>query len=412
MRNDGLIIRFVTYFILLVIVFSSCKKEENGPVENTYLLSNELIFTFNTDYINGLLNIVSSTNPEVNSLKPLVSSNVNIYKVVYKTTLNNEIINASGLICSPASPGNYPVLCFQNGTNTLNANAPSLYPRFPAYQLIESISSMGFVTIIPDYPGFGESSHEVHPYLIADPTISTIVDMLYAAKEFGKSGLSGITLKNEYYLLGYSQGGWATLALHKAIENDYLNDFNLKGSVCGAGPYDIYILLQDMVNATSYPMPVYLGYILNAYSRYNLFTNPVSDIFNEPYASRLSTLYNGTLTSSQINSQLTSSISGLITSDFLSGFASAPKFSSVRNALVNNSIGAWRTQKPLFFLHGGSDIQVNPTASVNMYNAMINAGTATDICKIKIIANLDHDTALLPCMTEGILFIKSLSITQ
>jgi hypothetical protein len=408
MKKKSLIIRLALYLILMVAMFSSCKKEENGQVKNTYLISIELLFSFNTDYINSLLNIVSVTNPEINSLKPLVTSNVDVYKVAYRTTLNNEPIVASGLICIPTSPGSYPVLCFQNGTNTLNSDAPSNNPASPAYQMIEFASSMGFITVLPDYPGFGESSQKAHPYLITDLTVSAIVDMLYSVKEFGKSGLSGVAVKNEYYLIGYSQGGWATLALHKAIEKDYLNDFNLKGSVCGAGPYDIYMLLQNMVNAASYPMPVYLGYILNSYSRYHLFTNPVSDIFNEPYASRLSTLYNGTLTSSQINSQLTTSISGLITPDFLSGFATAPKYSSVRDALVNNSITAWKTLKPLYLMHGGSDNQVNTSATVNMYNTMIQAGTSTDICKMKIFAKLDHDSAILPCMTEGILFIIGL----
>ena len=30
-----------------------------------------------------------------------------------------------GLVCVPAAPGDYPVLSFQNGTNTVNAYAPS-----------------------------------------------------------------------------------------------------------------------------------------------------------------------------------------------------------------------------------------------------------------------------------------------
>ena len=105
------------------------------------------------------------------------------------------------------------------------------------------------------------------------------------------------------------------------------------GSACGAGPYNIYLLMQGMINVTTYPMPVYLGYIVNAYTSYNQFTNPVTDIFNEPYASRISSLYNGLLTSSEINNQLTTSIPDLINPDFLAGFASATEYSSVRDAL-------------------------------------------------------------------------------
>ena len=277
--------------------------------------------------------LVSASNPEVLEIKPLIVNDITVYKIVYKTTVNNQEINASGLVCVPATPGDYPVLSFQNGTNTVNANAPSEIPADYSYQMIELIASLGYIVVISDYPGFGASSSIPHPYLVKEPTVRSLVDNLYAVKELASSELPGINLINEYYLLGYSQGGWATLALHKALETDYSEDFDLIGSACGAGPYNIYLLMQGMINVTTYPMPVYLGYIVNAYTAYNQFTNPVTDIFNEPYASRISSLYTGLLTSSEINDQLTTSIPDLINPDFLAGFESAPEYSSVRDAL-------------------------------------------------------------------------------
>ncbi len=193
-----------------------------------------------------------------------------------------------------------------------------------SYTLVEAISSMGFIVVIPDYPGFGSSEQIPHPYLIAEPTVRALVDMLYALNEAGSAKFPGIVVENEYYLLGYSQGGWATLTLHKALELDYTNDFNLIGSVCGAGSYNMYDLFLSMIEADTYPMPSYLGYIINAYSAYDQFTNPVSDILNEPYAARLSSLYTGTLSLDEINNQLTTSISGLFKPEFLAGFASSP----------------------------------------------------------------------------------------
>ncbi|MBE3086694.1 MAG: prolyl oligopeptidase family serine peptidase, partial [Bacteroidetes bacterium] len=209
--------------------------------------------------------------------------------------------------------------------------------------------------------------------------------------------------------LGYSQGGWATLALHKALELDYYDEFDLKGSACGAGPYNLFLLLQGMVNVTTYPMPVYLGYILNAYKAYDQFTNPVSDIFNEPYASKLSSLYTGLLTSDQINSQLTTSIPGLITPDFLSGFITSPKYASVRDALNNNSVTAWHSYKPLLLIHGGKDTQVNPVSTEEMYTQMIQAGTSPDLCKKVIVPGVDHGDGVVPCMVQGILFLMNLN---
>jgi len=189
---------------------------------------------------------------------------------------------------------------------------------------------------------------------------------------------------------------------------NYSSDFNLHGSACGAGPYNIFLLMQGILNVASYPMPVYLGYILNAYTSYNQFTNPVSDIFNEPYASRLTSLYTGFMSSDQINAQLTTSIPALITPDFLSGFATSPKYTSVRNALNNNSITGWHSLKPLLLIHGGNDTQVNPVSTGNMYSAMIQEGTSPDICKKVIVPNVDHGNGLVPCMIQAILFLQNL----
>jgi pimeloyl-ACP methyl ester carboxylesterase len=394
------------FLSVIISVVSSCKKEDEPDYK--YFVSKDFILTYTTDYVNNLLNYAAGLYPELDDLKPYVSHSVDIYKVVYKTEINDKTINASGLICIPSGEGEYPLLCFQNGTNTVNDYAPSEYPGNPSYQFVEIIASMGYVIVIPDYPGFGESADIPHPYLIKEPTVRSIVDMLFAAREFDSGELPDLVIKDELYLMGYSQGGWATLSLHKALEKDYMTEFNLKGSVCGAGPYNLKLLFDGMTNISTYPMPVYIGYIINAYSAYNQFTNPVSDILNEPYASRLGNLYNGTLTFDEINSQLTTSVPDLFTPGFLSGYETEAMYSSVRTSLTENSITAWNTSVPLFLIHGGGDTTVNPLTTENIYNGMIQAGTSTEICKKEILPDLDHGDAVVPAMIKGLSFIMSL----
>jgi len=411
MKISRSILRISILFLILVTFLTSCSKDKPDPVYS-YFVSKELSLQFTKEYLTGLIDVVSASNPEVSEIRSLIASDIVVYKMVYKTTIEGQEINASGLVCVPSTPGDYPVLSFQNGTNTMNAYAPSEYPSDYSYQLVELIASMGYIVVIADYPGFGESSRIPHPYLVAEPTIRSLVDMQFAVKELAISELPGITLKNEYYLLGYSQGGWATLALHKALELDYAEDFNLRGSACGAGPYDIYLLMQEMISVTTYPMPVYLGYILNAYTYYNQFSNPVNDIFNEPYASRISSLYTGLLTSEQINNQLTTSITELINPDFYSGFTTAPEYSSIRDALNNNSITGWHSYKPLFLFHGEEDASVNPVSTENIYSAMIQSGTSEDICKKVIIPDVGHSEGAVPGLIQGILFINNLKSSE
>ena len=397
--------------LILVTFFTSCSKDKFIPVYS-YFVSKELSLQFTKEYLTGLIDVVSDSYPEVSEIRSFIMSDIVVYKMVYKTTIEGQEIKASGLICVPSVAGDYPVLSFQNGTNTVNAYSPSEFPSDYSYQFVELIASMGYIVVIADYPGFGESSRIPHPYLVAQPTIRSLVDMQYAVKELVNSELPGITLKNEYYLIGYSQGGWATLALHKALELDYAEDFNLRGSACGAGPYDIYLLMQEIMNVTIYPMPVYLGYIVNAYINYNQFSNPVTDIFNEPYASKISSLYNGLLTSEQINNQLTTSITELVNPGFYSDFTTAAQYSSIRDALSDNSITAWHSYKPLFLFHGEEDRSVSPVSTENMYTAMIQAGTSADICSKVIIPGVGHSEAAIPGLMQGILFINNLKSSE
>jgi pimeloyl-ACP methyl ester carboxylesterase len=406
MRTNRLFSRLLILLFIAPAIIVSCKKEATAPVYKNFV-SKQVSLQLTKEYLSGLIDIASATNPEVLPVKPLILNDVTVYKIVYKTTVKNQETEASGLVCVPAVQGSYPVLSFQNGTNTLNASCPSELPSDYSYQFVELIASLGYIVTIADYPGFGSSVSLPHPYLVREPTVKSLVDMLYAVKEMAGE-LKGISLINKYFLLGYSQGGWATLALHKALELDYSSDFDLKGSACGAGPYDISLLMQGMLNATTYPMPVYIGYIVNAYSAYNQFTNPVTDILKSPYASRISTLYTGQLTSSEINSQLTTSIHDLINPDFLAGFTSAPQYSSVRTALADNSISGWHSYKPLLLVHGASDTTVDPVSTENMYNEMIQAGTPGDLCTKVIIPGADHGSGLIPAMVDGILFLDNL----
>ena len=83
----------------IVSVVSSCKKNEEPQYE--HFVSKELLTSYSTLYINILLDIASSTYPELSALKQHISHPVDIYRVVYKTEINNTEINASGLLlCS------------------------------------------------------------------------------------------------------------------------------------------------------------------------------------------------------------------------------------------------------------------------------------------------------------------------
>jgi pimeloyl-ACP methyl ester carboxylesterase len=286
-------------------------------------------------------------------------------------------------------------MSYQNGTNTLHSEAPSVNPDNQLFLLLEFIASTGFVVSVPDYLGFGSSSNMFHPYLDKESTIQSVTDMLRAVEELTTNHLQ-FEANNDLYITGYSQGGWATMQLQKALEENNTGEFNLKASSCGAGPYDLRFVNDYILGLTNYPMPYFVGYIFNSYLNQDDITNPAGDIFKSPYDQRIMTLFNGTKSGDEINSQLTTATADLFTADYKSTSNSDSKFSSVISSLDKNSITAWKTNIPTLLTHGTADTYVPEQISKNIYDDFVDKGV--DQSKITYIAipGAGHNTAVIP----------------
>ncbi len=404
-------LKLLALFFLLtpLLLMQSCRKDP-GPdpfEDNDYLLSSNLLLMRTKENIVSVLTLVATQYPAVSEIIADVVSGVNIYKITYRTEFMGNEVTASGLICIPSAPGTYPVLSFQNGTNTLHSAAPTADPQALQYQMIEYIASTGYVVILPDYLGFGASKQMAHPYLHKESTVQTLVDMLYSVAEFDEDVAKDITVTDECYLIGYSQGGWATLALTEALEKNYGSDFTVKAASCGAGPYDLSYVNSYVLGQTQYPMPVYIAYIANAYSQYDLYANELTELFNSTYAGRIPGLFDGLHSSDQINAQLSVNVSELFRAEYISGYSTSATYLSVRNAMTANSIQGWDSNVPILFLHGTADTYVMPVLSENMHNDMNAAGSSPVTCLYVTMAGLDHGSGSVPAVLAGLEFFKA-----
>jgi hypothetical protein len=93
---------------------------------------------------------------------------------------------------------------------------------------------------------------------------------------------------------------------------------------------------------------------------------------------------------------------------FLSEFNTGARYSSVRNSMIENSITPWQTYKPLFMAHGAADTHVDPSATDEMYAAMLAAGTSPGIIEKVIIPDVDHGDGLIPAMLMGLFFLNDI----
>ncbi len=408
MKNSLKLLALSLLLASLLLMQSCSGKEETDPfADNNYLLSSELLMMRTKENIVSVLTIAGTQYPAILEIVADVVTGVNVYSITYTTEFMGEEVTASGLVCIPSVPGTYPVLSFQNGTNTLHSAAPTADPQALQFQLIEYLAGTGYVVILPDYLGFGASEQMAHPYLHKESTAQTIIDMLYSLTEFDEDVAKEISITNECYLMGYSQGGWATLALLEAMEQDYASDFTVKAASGGAGPYDLNYVNEYVLGQTQYPMPVYLAYIASAFSEYDLYTNELTDIFNAPYAGRIPGLFDGLHTSEQINAQLNVNIADLFKSEYISGYATAPLYESIRNSMTANSVQGWDSNVPILFLHGTADTHVMPVLSEMMHNDMIAAGSSPVTCLYVTLNGLDHGTGAVPAVLAGLEFFKA-----
>lgn len=396
------------WIALLLFGLTGChdlfdKEEEPEP---EYLVSYDLDKSYLPLMVDAFFEELVTRFPEMEPVRERAQHGIVTYTITYKTTFKGQTVVASGLVAAPMGEGPYPVISYQNGTNTLHSNAPSVNPDDDLYMLLESVAATGFVIAIPDYLGFGASDDMFHPYLHAESTVQSVLDMLRAVKEL--AALRSFALNGDLYLTGYSQGGWATMQVQKAIETQHAGEFSLKASAPCAGPYDISYVNEFILNRESYPMPYFVAYIYNSYLNLDENITPPGSVFASPYNTLIPTLFDGSKSGDELNELLTTSTEALFTENYRLNYQTDDAFHSLLSAMETNSAGAWKTSVPTRIIHGTADDLVPYQVSENIYNDFQNKGTT----RVELIPlqGLDHREGIIPA---GLLSVEwFLELTQ
>ena len=161
------------------------------------------------------------------------------YKVFYLTPNEKDsLVKATAAIFLPENNGfNSPILSWQHGTAVSTLGVPSA--QIDNQNSLGIISaSHGYITLMSDYLGLGEGEGD-HNYCHSKTEASSIIDLILASKDFAEN--QGVGIGEQVFLMGYSQGGHATMAAVKEIEENYANELTLTASCPMAGPYSMSI---------------------------------------------------------------------------------------------------------------------------------------------------------------------------
>lgn len=187
---------------------------------------------------------------------------VEAYRVTYLTVDGNgQQIMASGLVAVPEKPANAlsPVLSYQHATIDRQSDAPSSLTKLGDPPVV--LSSLGYIVIAADYVGYGVSAAAPHPYLLSAPSASAVIDLMTAATYWRQ--VQHVLDNKQLFLTGYSEGGYVTMATHRALQAGTSTHRNeLVRVVAGAGPYNVGATMDQLLAIIRETYPA-LGLLLN-----------------------------------------------------------------------------------------------------------------------------------------------------
>jgi len=389
----------LSYFwiVFAIILIQGCSESitepEIGISEKVRggIISTNSIYTYSTDDVQFLLNTV-----QVLGSFDLTYS-VEAVKIVYWTIdAEGNYIQASGAAMIPVNGSNLPIFNINHGTEVKRDLVASVNPLSSLEGMAGILmGSLGYLSCVPDYPGLGVSDG-IHPYVHAKSNAISVIDFIRAAKTYANE--KSITLNNQLFLTGYSEGGYVTLATQKEIEENHRNEFQLTAVAPMAGPYDLMKTSTELLQKTNYEWPAYLGYILTAYNDIYGW-NRLNSFFLDPYGNMMETLFNGSNSFNEINSQLPKTITELLTQSFIDGMTNGTDTQTIE-AFEENSLLNWSPSAPVKFYHGSADEVVPYQVSLStIENLKTASGKNFDLFTVE---GGTHATSVVPCVLDMI----------
>ncbi len=337
---------------------------------------------------------------------PPAQSNVKLIEITYRTLDTNGGYNvASGLLAVPteiASP--LPLVVYHHGTTFARTDVPSNPASLEATALSALFAAQGYAVAAPDYIGLGKSTG-TQSFEYADGLATTSRDMVRAAR-FAAPDL-GYTLSSKLFLTGYSEGGYATLAAQRILEQTPL-EFVITATAPLDGPYDLSgTMKQTVLTSDKYTVTAFIAGLLTQQNAVGKFYASENEVFVPPYNDgRVSALFDGTRTNAQVFAALPSSPAQLLTPAFIQAVSQNPNH-PVNVYLRANDVTNFTPIAPVKFFHASSDTTV-PFANAEVAVARMQARGAANVSLVDLGNTYDHDTAIVPAVLGAKAFFDTL----
>ncbi len=215
---------------------------------------------------------------------------VKVVSLFYNTPgAKGEDANASGVLLVPSGTctSAAPLVAYAKGTDVQKPRTLANPADGETFLLAAVYAAQGYAVVATDYLGFAKSTYAYHPYLHADSEASSVIDSIRAAR--GAAAGVGLTLSGKVMLTGYSQGGHASMAAHRAIERDIPGEIVVAAGAHLAGPYNMSGSIQSP--AVIAGVQFFVPYLVTAWQKIygGIYASP-AQAFKAPYADYIETL--------------------------------------------------------------------------------------------------------------------------
>jgi len=384
----------ILYCLLLFVMYTAAKAER-GDIVNVELKQSQTaseVEAFLLAQISGALGGVSLPPAALS-----ISYAVDLYKVAYETVDFDGItpITATGILVVPTNhpnPSSMPILSYGHGLCLKHDCVPSSDGNIYR-ELVKGLAANGYIAVAPDYIHLGvDATAGFQAFMHAASEVTATIDLLRAARTYLAS--QTIAHSDELYVSGYSQGGHSSMAVCKAIQEEYYDEFAISAAMPGGGTYDLSgiacdsLAVPDRITGEPHAFCLIVASYLEVYadSMEVLGYYGLEDIFAPEYLEEIL----NELNPNGGSGTLLPTPNQMLLPDVREAFLNDPNH-FIRRFLSYNDLYDWAPQMPMRIFHTTADVE-NPYPNVTFtYNNFLALGSTS--VELDTITGHDHGTA-------------------
>lgn len=371
--------------ILLATLFA-LNTYATDPEPEQFLVSHQLVKQHTKKSINALWK-----EKGVPKIALPVKNGVDIYEIVYRVQwIDGTWRNASGIYYVPKTKKKKPVPYMLYGHGTRIHKNRKVSDGDSEQFICLAHATDGYATGFIDYYGIGKGEG-MHLYQHAWSEAHAFIYFLEAIDELNKE--LRVEHNSQLFLTGYSQGGHASFAAHKYIEERADPRFKVTASSPMSGAYHMTGAQEDYM-FEEYPRPFYLPYLLLGYQKaYNItdLENPY-DAFRAPFDTLFPKFFenNDSRTMAELNKVLPKVPMEVVDPALIEAYRNDPNH-PFKVKLRENNLIDWLPQAPVQLCYCKGDKEVSYENSEVAYKTMTEKGI--DHIKLNNLSDhLDHNT--------------------